>query len=231
MSDAICPIEVFTKLVEPLVGLTVALPWKGFGSAIFLELGKLQPVESTRRDHTQGEACVSIEWNWRVEQASSVLYGSSNSGPRIQRGIAGLQGLTIAGLSITGQVPELTVTFTNGSILRSMVMLTGNPEWSIKLPDGRWVFARAGQLHLGQGSSDTSEEEEKAFNLAESTAARWEIPLAQPALGHCLRCTWFVPIDGQGHLLDYGVCTSGTSPFDGKAVNCASGCPAYVDGT
>ena len=146
MPDTVFPIDEFARLVQPLVGLTVTLPWKGYGSAIFLELGQLTVVESRRRNHAVGEACISVEWDWRVEHKSSVLYGSSNTGPRIEGGLAGLQGATIESLSIAGKVPELIVLFSNGHSLRSMAMVTGDPEWSIKLPQGRWVFARSGEL-------------------------------------------------------------------------------------
>src|SRR5262245_10829694 len=228
MSNTVCAVDEFAKLVQPLVGLTVALPWKGAGSAIFLELGQLTPVESSRRHHAAGVACISVEWDWRVEHKSSVLYGSSNTGPRIERGIAGLQGVTIESVSVAGKLPEVIVSFSNGQVLRSMVMDTGDPQWSIRLLDGRYVFARGGEVLLGEGSSGISEEEEKVFALAESTAARWGTPLDEPTRGQCRRCAWFVLIDGEGHLLDYGVCTSSESMFDGKAVHCTSGCPAYV---
>ena len=87
MTEPVCSIEEFTVLAQRLEGLTVALPWKGYGSAIFLELGELTPIESKRRHHAVGEACISVEWDWRVENDVSVLYGSSNSRPEIERGI------------------------------------------------------------------------------------------------------------------------------------------------
>jgi hypothetical protein len=231
MSDIVYPVEEFPMLIAPLVGLRVALPWKSYGSMVFLELGQLTAVDSTRRDHLVGEATISVTWDWRVEHNSSVLYGSSNTGPRIERGLSGLLGVTIASMSVAGRVPELTVSFSNGHVLRSMIMVTGEPEWMIKLPVGRWLFGRAGQLLVGEGAIVTSEDEKKAFAHAESTATRWGTPLAQPARGQCRECAWFVRLDGEGNLLDYGVCTSSESPFDRKAVACTSGCPAYVAAT
>lgn len=219
------------ELVKPLTGLVVSLPWKGYGSAIFFELGKLV---SERHNHQAGEARISIEWDWRVECGASVLYGSSNTGPEIRRGVDSFQGTTIASVYISGDVPELAVSFSNGHVLRSMVMRTGNPEWSIRLLDGRYAYAHAGQLLVGKvgvGAEGLSEEEKAAFARAEGAAGRWGTPLLDPIRGHCQACSWFVPIDGQGHLLDYGVCTSSQSPFDGKSVKRASGCPAYWDGT
>lgn len=36
-------------LLQPLAGLPVSLPWKGYGSAIFLELGEMAPLQHARR--------------------------------------------------------------------------------------------------------------------------------------------------------------------------------------
>ena len=71
--------------------MPVSLAWKGYGSAVFLELGQLLPPEGERARHERGEACLAIEWDWRVEKTSSVLFGSSDSGPEIEAGILGLQ--------------------------------------------------------------------------------------------------------------------------------------------
>src|SRR5580658_524949 len=54
-------------------GMEVSLAWKGYGSAIFLELGRLSPPRQPRGQHEQGEACLCVEWDWRVENASSIL--------------------------------------------------------------------------------------------------------------------------------------------------------------
>src|SRR6516165_3804889 len=139
MADTICPIEDFSSLARPLVGLPVSLPWKGYGTMIYLELGRLAPVTSPRQHHGRGEACISVDWDWRVEAGSGILYGSSNSGPEIESGIDSLRGSTIDGISLSGQVPELTVKFSNGHCLRSMSMVAGDPRWSVKLIDGRWA--------------------------------------------------------------------------------------------
>ena len=227
MADIARPIEDFQVLIQPLVGLTVSLPWKGYGSAIFLELGKLAPLKPPRQRHNEGDACISVEWDWRVESGATVLYGSSNSRPKIASGISALQGKTIQSLAVVGQIPELIVHFSNGHCLRSMVMVTGDPEWSIKLPDGRWVYAKAGSLLMGDGATITTKEEQAVFALAEHTAARWGVPIAEPKRGSCENCASFEPLDGEGHLLDYGVCIAIAGAFDGRVVNRTSGCPSF----
>ncbi len=195
---------------------------------MFFEPGNLAPLESKRQCYNKGEACISVQWDWRVEAESTVLYGSSNSGPKIESGIQTLQGKTIEAISVVGQVPELVVRFSNGHFLKSMVMVTGDPEWSIKLLDGRWVYVRAGNLASGEGVWTLSKREEAVFALAERTAARWGVPTANPMLGQCSACASFIPLDGNGSLLDYGCCVAETGPFDGRAVKRTSGCHAFT---
>jgi hypothetical protein len=227
MADVALTIDAVRELIHPMVGLPVSLPWKGYGSAIFLELGQLAPLKTPRQRHNNGEACIAVEWDWRVESEASILFGSSNSGPEIDQRIAALKGTTVQGLSIVGQIPEILVLFSNELCLRSMVMATRHPEWSIKLPDGRWVYATAEGLFVGTGVSGISKQERATFTLAECTANRWGIPSVEPKGGSCMGCNSFVRLDGNGHLLDYGVCISASSPFDGRAVNLESGCPSF----
>ena len=229
MTYVVFPSDEFSSFTKQLIGLVVALPWKGYGSAIFLELGALTRSKSNRQNHARGEACICLEWDWRVEYETSVLYGSSNSGPRIAHGIASLQGVKVQAIAITGKVPELVISFSNGQSLRSMAMVTGDPVWSIKLLDKRWVFPLSGELHVGDGETGNLNDENLALTQAADAAKRWGTPCVEPVKGHCSLCKWFVPIDGEGCLLDYGVCTSSESLLDGRVVNSASGCPGYDD--
>lgn len=221
-------IQDFQTLIQPLVGLSVSLPWKGIGSAVFLELGDLAPLKSTRQYHNEGDACIAVEWDWRVEAESIVLYGSSNSRPAIATGIAALRGTTIQKLSIEGKVPELVVQFSNGHCLRSMAMLPDAPVWSIKLPDKTWIHAKDGGLLVGDCALGTTETEIAIFALAERTASRWGIPIVEPKRGACADCFSFVPIDGDGHFLDYGACIAESGPLDGHIVSLNSGCPSFL---
>lgn len=85
-----------------------------------------------------------------------IQYGSSNSGPKIASGIAGLQNTTLQSFSIIGRVPELEVRFSNSQRLRSMSMRGGNPQWSIRMRDGRRIHSRGESLLVGEGASETT---------------------------------------------------------------------------
>jgi hypothetical protein len=212
--------------------MPVSRPWKGWGSALFLELGRLSPSRNELDKPSEGEACVTIFWDWRVEAGTRVLGGSSNTGPRIARGIQSLCGSKLEKLVVTGQVPELVLDFTNGQCLRSMVMKGGDPEWRIRLPDSNYVYCKAGVLLTGNGEeSALTKEEAAAFAHADATSSRWGRPVSEPTLGPCANCRSYVHLDGESHLTDYGVCTESRSPFDGRAVKDNSGCPAFSSNT
>lgn len=228
MAHLVKPVESFLELIQPLIGLPVALAWKGYGSTIFLELGQLQPLQSERQYQPDGEACISVDWDWRVEDDTAVLYGSSCSGPEINKGIATLQNTKVQGLSLAGKIPELVIHFSNGQCLRSMYMVKGDPQWSIRLVDNNWMGISAGKLAVGDGTAEFTEQEDEPFALEKKAALRWGVPLAEPAGGQCRNCAWHIPLDGDAYLLDYGVCAESASPLDGRVVNVKSGCASFT---
>jgi hypothetical protein len=220
--------EDLAVLVEPLLGMTVSRAYKSYGTTIHVELGRLQPPVAKFQELGEGEATLSMSWDWRVEEAASVLYGSSSPEPEIRDGIAGLTGAAIASLAVTGPVPELAVRFSNGQRLLSMVMAAEDPQWSIRLSGRTWILAAAGRLFLDDGGPESLSEEERAVLAAEeAAAARWGTPVAEPRRGRCTECQSFVRLAGETHLLDFGVCAESTSPFDGRVVALQSGCPSF----
>jgi hypothetical protein len=154
-------------LIRPLVHMPISLPWKGHGSAIFLELGNLAPLERPRQRHQNGDATIYIGWDWRVEEGSRVLYGSSNSKPEIEDGIDALVGITIKSLTIQGSVPELSIEFSNGARLMSAAMCTDTSEWDIRLPGTVWVSCVDGIVYSGDGAAIglTPEERKPSFSM------------------------------------------------------------------
>ena len=112
------------NFLSPLIGLEVSRPWKGYGTAIFLELGTLTlDPDSRLREYHRGEACIGIEWDWRVESETAVAYGSSDSRGKMAEGIATLQGTRVTSIQVMRGIPELRVTFSNGQRLRSRLFL------------------------------------------------------------------------------------------------------------
>jgi hypothetical protein len=210
--------------LERLAHMPVSFAWKGYGTAIFLELGSLS--SEGRRRHPKGEVTIYVSWDWRVEKGNGVLFGSSNSASGMADGIATLVGSTIKSATILGVIPELSVAFSNESRLQSATMCTNTSEWDVSLPGNVWISCMDGTVYAGDGSAIAlSPEKDAIFDHADVTAQRWGIPVTSVPAGRCDSCAYMRRIDGTGALLDFGVCTSADSPLDGRVVNVASGCP------
>ncbi|MRW84771.1 DUF3027 domain-containing protein [Pseudoduganella sp. FT26W] len=229
MPDTSLTLDEANLLIRPLVHMAISLPWKGRGSAIFLELGNLASLERPRQRHQNGEATIYIGWDWRVEAGSRVLYGSSNSQPEINDGIDALVGITIQNITIQGSVPELSIEFSNGARLMSAAMCTDTSEWSIRLPGAVWISCVDGIVYVGDGvATGLAPEDQAVFEHARITAKRWGVAVGSGQKGRCDSCTYMIRLDGNADFLDYGVCTSVESPFDGRVVNMASGCASFA---
>lgn len=229
MRDEELTAEQANEKIQTLIGLPVSLPWQGHGSAIFLELGEsTRRPEGQRRVRDKGEACIHVAWDWRCEAGNTVIFGSSNSRPAIERGIQALGASKVVSIAIHGNVPELSIGFSNGYRMISAAMLPDGSEWSVRFGESEYLSVEKGLLLLGQGeNAGLTDEEEAEFQHAEETAKRWGRPIVEPKRGLCRHCIWMRSIDADAHFLDYGVCTSIESPMDGRVVNMQSGCAAF----
>jgi hypothetical protein len=219
----------FLTRASALIGLPISRAWKGYGSTVFLELGDLLYSET----HPKGvsEASISIDWDWRIEGESKIICGSSNSGPEIANHLAMFEGETVKELVLDGSPHELILTISNGRRLRSMSMVTGSPQWSIRFSDGIWFSCEEDELFASDGthSEGMTKEEERVCSLAKVASKRWGTPVIEPKPGYCGSCQYYVRLDGSFYFLDYGVCSSSRSAFDGKVTNVKSGCPEHAE--
>jgi hypothetical protein len=57
-----------------LIGKPVSHVWRGYGSAFFLEFGKLTPRKrkSGEAGNPMGELTLMVEWSWRIERKYSM---------------------------------------------------------------------------------------------------------------------------------------------------------------
>ena len=143
----------FDLFTASLIGLPVSRIWQGYGTAIFLEFGKLH---STRKRDGQpgsprGQWSLMIEWSWRIEGKRRIWCGSWSDGERWPRAFARLQNGSVASVALVGRLYEIDLGLTNGLHLVSMMTAEGDPEWAlIKRADGdsRSIGVRAGKLYV-----------------------------------------------------------------------------------
>ena len=120
---------------DPLIGLPLSHLWRGHGSAIFLEFGRLTPSTRTRRDGThqnpRGEFGLMIQWSWRIEDITSILCGSWSDEPLWQPTFDLLRNETVAELSLVGRLPEIVVALSESFYVSSFMTAEGDPQWSL----------------------------------------------------------------------------------------------------
>ena len=124
--------------------MPVSNTWRGHGSAIFLELGKIRLDPGG--GHPHGQASFMIEWSWRVEGPRSIQLGSWSTERRITSGVARLKGLRVREVSVVGRLPELSVGLSGGRWVHSFMTERGLPAWTIFLPDGSWICVERGTV-------------------------------------------------------------------------------------
>jgi hypothetical protein len=148
--------STFSPFESALIGLPVSHVWRGHGSAIFVELGRLAPSTRVRRDgsigNPFGEITLMIEWSWRIERPRSILGGSWSSERRWPGMFKNLQGTKVIGAKLVGTLPEIELSLSNGLRLASFMTAEGQPEWGLICRNDLQctLGVRAGRLAVGE---------------------------------------------------------------------------------
>jgi hypothetical protein len=144
--------DVFADFSRPLIGLPVSWVWRGYGSALFLEFGRVSSGRR-RRDgslgNPEGEMTLMIQWSWRIEGRRTILGGSWSEEWGWPRLFKLLKGATVRQATLFGRLPEVEVILSNDVRLLSFQTSSGGPEWSLfdkSNPVTRWCTVRRGRV-------------------------------------------------------------------------------------
>ena len=154
----------FDSFTAPLIGLPVSHVWRGNGSSLFIEFGKLHPRSlrdgsvQLRDDGSQsrqnGDWSLMIEWSWRIEGPRSIICGSWSKEGRWPRAFSLLQNATVVSARVFGRLPEIEITFSNRLDVLSFMTSNGDPAWvlfDLRSPRARWIYVRRGSLEIEEG--------------------------------------------------------------------------------
>jgi hypothetical protein len=120
-----------------LIGKPVSHVWRGYGSAFFLEFGKLTPRKrkSGKEGNPEGELTLMVEWSWRIERKYSILCGSWSSERKWPGMFNKLLGALVINVEFFGHLPEISVSLSNGLRVTSFMTAEGQPEWAVLTRD------------------------------------------------------------------------------------------------
>lgn len=230
-SSVVVSREEFSDLTRSMIGLPVSLARQGLDGALILDLGRLTPTSGPRR-YLCGEVSLVLEWDWRFEWKSEIVFGASSSEAYVYAQLSTLSGQSVVGVRVQGEVPELVVDFSQGLRARSFASAEGDARWNLGLADGSCLYCERGALHhepCGAGDAvRLSQEEASEMARAAAAADRWGERLSATSNG-CKDCAHLVRLDGFAKFRDYGVCSSPRSLLDGRVVSLRSGCAAFTE--
>lgn len=148
--------DLFDTYSTALVSQPLSAIGRGFGSAIFLEFGRLSPF--LRRDGSlgspKGERSIMIEWSWRIESEDAILCGSWSDEGSWGNVFGSLIGRSVETVSVFGRLPELSIALSGGFRVASFMTAEGQPAWTIfDNTNGEsgthWISVRDGKICEG----------------------------------------------------------------------------------
>jgi hypothetical protein len=153
------PADTFNRIARDLVGMQVSHVWRGYGSAIFVEFGALTQGRA-RSDGSpsipKGELTVSIEWSWRIEDATSIICGSWSEEELWTPAFDLIRSSHVTGLTSFGRLPEIDLALSEGRHLVSFMTAEGQPNWAVtdrRSTPHTWITVRQGVLFEDDGST------------------------------------------------------------------------------
>lgn len=119
--------------IEALLGKQVSHVWRGAGSALFLEFGKLVPTKlrNGKAGEPDSEVTLMIEWSWRIENPRSIIGGTWSDGRRWPGMFKKIKGARVTSVEFIGYLPEICVSLDNGCRVASFSTVEGQPEWAV----------------------------------------------------------------------------------------------------
>ena len=151
------PNESFEALAASMVGLPLSHVWRGYGSAIFIEIGDLtqRVIRDGSPGQPEGELSLGVEWSWRIEDKRSIICGSWSEEELWESSLDLLRNDKIIGLELFGALPEILIHTEQGNRFASFSTTEGQPQWYLvdrRSEPVRWFTVRDGQLHIGDGT-------------------------------------------------------------------------------
>ncbi len=144
MADIISTKDFFER-TRCLLEMPVSYAWRGYGTAIFLELGVLK---NEAGNHLKGDATVGLEFDWRVEKLKSIFFGSGSGTRKIDNGLKKLVNTKIIEVEAEGRLSELVLTLTSNLWLGSFTIYEPQPQWTLFLPDGNCLSSIRGKIMI-----------------------------------------------------------------------------------
>jgi len=139
------------------IGLPVSDVWRGIGSAIFIELGKLHKHKDDRNHRSKGKGDITLMFDcrWRLERKGSIVVGSGDGRIKLVNQIKKLLGKSVKSISFIGRIPEINIEFEDNLYIQSFCSYRSEGwdilfrnEGSIGRKSGKVVYEKSRRVVL-----------------------------------------------------------------------------------
>ena len=132
----------FSRRRAALIGMELSYFWRGYGTALFVELGTLQNAELRHRPlrYPVGDMSIGFGGTWRIEDGTAILAGSAGEETEWPPIFDRLLGRRITDVMLQGRIPELVIDLDDGCRLQTFADYGETPDWTIaeRVADGSW---------------------------------------------------------------------------------------------
>ena len=125
------------ELLKILEGAEITSAWRGYGSSIFIEFGKLAKRDDSK--YMQGEQTLTMEWSWRLENSESVLVGSFDEDTKISEFPEMVIGESVESVKLFTRLKEIKVSLSGSLRLLSFSTTSGDPQWYLRYGDAKYL--------------------------------------------------------------------------------------------
>ena len=167
---------------------------------------------------------------WILLRGDELICGSFDYEKECDPQLAILLGLTLEHIDQTSPFDVsfrfssgLTIEVWGNSITDNYLEVTAPGDILLEFSCGKW-----NQKSSNEPNDGLSNEEQQFYAFSKKSHERWKrIVPQQQSSNSCYHCASFRDTNGRFYFGAYGLCSNGSSDYDGKVVSMESGCTCF----
>lgn len=139
-------------------GLTVSHAWRGYGSALFLEMGELTDSILLRRDGSQrnptGQVSVCLYDGWLILADQKPVYTTEVDESLWADLLAFCVGRFVMKIEVAGNQPELRIRLSGEIEIKACSQEDRSADWAVafqRMMPPQWLYLNQGEVRIDDG--------------------------------------------------------------------------------
>lgn len=148
-------------LLSQVNGLPISHAWRGYGSALFLELGKLTQTTQLRRDGSQrnptGQVSVCLYEGWLISADQKPIYTAEVDESLSTDLLAFCVSRSVEKIEVATDRSELRMMLSGQMEIEACSRGDRSADWAIAFQctvPPQWLYLKQGEVRMDDGSPD-----------------------------------------------------------------------------